>query len=89
LILLHPHYLAGGVLFRAIVPQVPDLIRDLSHLSVFIGAARLAMTFKPPNIGCLAKTFEEKSPRKRQIGMYLSCEEQRRRNTIYDYEKET
>ena len=41
LILLHPHYLAGGVLFRAIVPQVPDLIRDLSHLSVFIGAARL------------------------------------------------
>jgi len=41
LILLQPHYLAGGVLFRAIVPQVPDLIRDLSHLSVFIGAARL------------------------------------------------
>jgi predicted esterase len=41
LILLHPHYLAGAVLFRAIVPLVPDLIRDLSHLSVFIGAARL------------------------------------------------
>jgi predicted esterase len=41
LILLHPHYLAGAVLFRAIVPLVPDLIRDFSHLSVFIGAARL------------------------------------------------
>jgi len=41
LILLHPHYLAGAVLFRATVPLVPDLIRDFSHLSVFIGAARL------------------------------------------------
>ena len=41
LILLHPHYLGGAVLFRAIVPLVPDLIRDFSHLSVFIGAARL------------------------------------------------
>src|ERR1700740_3766103 len=41
LILLHPHYLAGAVLFRTMVPLVPDLIRDFSHLSVFIGAARL------------------------------------------------
>jgi len=41
LILFHPHYLAGAVLFRAMVPLVPDLIRDFSHLSVFIGAARL------------------------------------------------
>jgi predicted esterase len=41
LILLHPHYLAGAVLFRAMVPLVPDLIRDFSHLSVFIGAALL------------------------------------------------
>ena len=41
LILLHPHYLAAAVLFRATVPLVPDLIRDFSHLSVFIGAARL------------------------------------------------
>jgi predicted esterase len=41
LILLHPHYLAGAILFRAMVPLVPDLIRDFSHLSVFIGAARL------------------------------------------------
>src|SRR6201993_212006 len=41
LILFHPHYLAGAVLFRVMVPLVPDLIRDFSHLSVFIGAARL------------------------------------------------
>lgn len=41
LILLHPHYLAGAVLFRPIVPLVPDLIGDFGHLAVFIGAARL------------------------------------------------
>lgn len=41
LILLHPHYLAASVLFRVMVPFVPDLIRDFSHLSVFIGAGRL------------------------------------------------
>jgi predicted esterase len=41
LILHHPHYLAGAVLFRAMVPLVPHLIRDFSHLSVLIGAARL------------------------------------------------
>ncbi len=35
------HHLAGAVLFRAIVPLVPDLIRDFSHLLVFIGAAHL------------------------------------------------
>jgi predicted esterase len=41
LILLHPHYMAAAVLFRAMVPFIPDLIRDFSHLSVFIGAGRL------------------------------------------------
>ena len=41
LILLHPHYLAGAVLFRVMVPLVPEIIRDFSHLSVFIGAASL------------------------------------------------
>src|SRR5215472_2880423 len=39
LILLHPHYLAGAILFRAMVPLVPEIIRDFSNLSVFIGAA--------------------------------------------------
>jgi phospholipase/carboxylesterase len=41
LILLHPHYLAGAILFRAMMPFVPDLVRDFRHLSVFIGAGRL------------------------------------------------
>jgi phospholipase/carboxylesterase len=38
LILLHPHHLAVAVLFRAMVPFEPDIIRDFNNLSVFIGA---------------------------------------------------
>jgi predicted esterase len=38
LILLHPHYLAAGVLFRAMVPFTPDIVRNFSGLSVFIAA---------------------------------------------------
>jgi len=38
LILLHPHYLAAAVLFRAMVPFAPDIIRDFTNLSIFIGA---------------------------------------------------
>jgi phospholipase/carboxylesterase len=41
LILLHPHYLAGAILFRVMVPLVPEVIRDFRQLSIFIGAARL------------------------------------------------
>ena len=41
LILLHPHYLAGAILFRAMMPFEPDLIRDFRQLAVFIGAGRL------------------------------------------------
>jgi phospholipase/carboxylesterase len=40
LILLHPQYLAAAILFRPMVPFVPDVIPDLSHLSLFIGAGR-------------------------------------------------
>ena len=39
LILLHPHYLAAAVLFRAMVPFPPDIVRDFRNLSIFIGAA--------------------------------------------------
>jgi predicted esterase len=38
LILLHPHYLAGAVLFRAMVPYTPDIIRDFRNLPVFLGS---------------------------------------------------
>lgn len=58
LILLHPHYLAGAVLFRAMVPLVPDLIRDFSHLSIFIGAARLDPLIPSGQAEELAALFE-------------------------------
>jgi predicted esterase len=58
LILLHPHYLAGAVLFRATVPLVPDLIRDFSHLSVFIGAARLGLHIPSRQPADLASLFK-------------------------------
>lgn len=38
LMLLHPHYLAAGVLFRPQVPFTPNLIRNFGALSVFIAA---------------------------------------------------
>jgi predicted esterase len=40
LILLHPHHLAAAVLFRAMVPFEPDIVRDFSRLSILIGAGR-------------------------------------------------
>jgi predicted esterase len=39
LILLHPHYLAAAVLFRAMVPFRLDIVRNFGNLSIFIGAA--------------------------------------------------
>jgi predicted esterase len=36
LIFLHPHYLAAGMLFRAQLPFMPDLVRNFSELSVFL-----------------------------------------------------
>jgi len=36
LIFLHPHYLVAGVLFRAMVPFTPDIVRNFSGLSVFL-----------------------------------------------------
>ena len=58
LILLHPHYLAAAVLFRAVMPLVPNLIRDFSHLSVFIGAARVDSRIPPGPPEELAAIFE-------------------------------
>jgi predicted esterase len=58
LILLHPHYLTAAVLFRAMVPFVPDLIRDFSHLSVFIGAGRLDPIVPSGQVEELGDIFE-------------------------------
>jgi predicted esterase len=58
LILLHPHYMAAAVLFRAMVPFVPDQIRDFSQLSVFIGAGRLDPIVPSGQIEELAALFQ-------------------------------
>ena len=58
LILLHPHYLEAAVLFRAMVPFSPDLIRDFSHLSVFIGAGRLDPIVPSAQVEELGAIFE-------------------------------
>jgi predicted esterase len=57
LILLHPHYLAGAVLFRVTVPLVPDIIRDFSNLFIFIGAARQDSLIPAGQAGELATIF--------------------------------
>jgi phospholipase/carboxylesterase/glyoxalase family protein len=38
LILLHPHYLAAAVLFRAMIPFTPDLVPNFTELYVLIAA---------------------------------------------------
>jgi phospholipase/carboxylesterase len=47
LILLHPISLQAQFSSPVMVPLLPDLIRDFSHLSVFIGAAHLDRSFHP------------------------------------------
>jgi len=58
LILLHPHYLAGAVLFRVTVPLVPEIIRDFSNLFIFIGAASLDPLIPAGQAGELAAIFK-------------------------------
>jgi phospholipase/carboxylesterase/glyoxalase family protein len=58
LILLHPHYLAGAVLFRVMVPLLPDLIRDFSNLFIFIGAATVDPLIPTGQAGELAAIFQ-------------------------------
>jgi predicted esterase len=58
LILLHPHYLAGAVLFRVAVPLVPEIIRDFSNLFIFIGAATVDPLIPTGQAGELAAIFK-------------------------------
>jgi len=58
LILLHPHHLAVAVLFRAMVPFAPDIIRDFSNLSIFIGAGEQDPTVPRSQPQELAAIFE-------------------------------
>lgn len=58
LILMHPHLLAGAVLFRAMVPFTPDIIRDFSHLFIYIGAGEQDPIVPPDQPEELAAMFE-------------------------------
>ena len=58
LILVHPHYMAAAVLFRAMMPFVPDLIRDFSHLSLFISAGSLDRIIPSGQVEELGAIFE-------------------------------
>jgi len=58
LILLHPRYLAAAVLFRAMVPFVPERIGDFSQVSVFIGAGRLDPIVPSGQVEELGDIFE-------------------------------
>jgi predicted esterase len=59
LILLHPHYLAAAVLFRAMVAFTPDIIRNFSHLSVFLRAGDRDPIIPPSQPEELAAIFED------------------------------
>jgi phospholipase/carboxylesterase/glyoxalase family protein len=58
LILLHPHYLAAAVLFRAMVPFTPDIERTFSALSVFLAAGMRDPIVPPGQIEQLAAILE-------------------------------
>lgn len=58
LILLHPHYLAAAVFFRAMMPFTPELIRNFSHLSVFLSAGRLDPIVSSSQVEELAALLE-------------------------------
>jgi phospholipase/carboxylesterase len=60
LIQLHPHYLAGAVLFPGLMPLLPDLIRNFSHVSVFIGAAHLNPIIPSGQAGTVSYLSERK-----------------------------
>ena len=53
-LLLRPGLLAGAVLFRAMVPLVPEQLPDLQHLPVFLAAGRNDPIIPPQNTEQLA-----------------------------------
>lgn len=58
LILLHPHHLAAAVLFRAMVPFKPDLVRDFTQIAVFLSAGERDSIVPRNNTLELAEIFE-------------------------------
>jgi predicted esterase len=58
LILRHPHHLSAAVLFRAMVPFRPDILRDLSSVSIFLSAGQRDSIVPAANTRELADIFE-------------------------------
>lgn len=50
LLLLHPHSLAGAVLFRAMVPFTPDVPPDLRRARVLLGSGKRDPIVPPENV---------------------------------------
>jgi predicted esterase len=58
LILLHPHYLGAAVLFRAMVPFKPDIVRNFGEMSVFIAGGMQDPIVPPGQTEELANILE-------------------------------
>ena len=56
--LRHPGQLAGGVLFRAMVPFQPDPIPDLHGTSIFLASGRRDNVAPADNVNTLAQIFK-------------------------------
>lgn len=81
LLLLHPGLLRAAVLFRAMVPLVPEVTPDLSATPVFIAAGRQDQMIAPDNTDRLASMLREAGAdvdlRWRDTGHALTYEEVR------------
>jgi phospholipase/carboxylesterase len=59
LLLTRPGLLSGAVLFRAMVPYVPEHTPDLGRVPIFIGAGRQDPIVPAENVERLARIFRE------------------------------
>jgi len=57
LVLLRPETLHAAVLFRAMVPLVPEKLPDLSSARLWIGAEIRIQSFQFPRLGALSNSF--------------------------------
>lgn len=59
MLLLRPHVLAGAVLFRPMLPIVPDLLPDLSNKPIFISAGTMDSLVQTDETERLVKLLRE------------------------------
>jgi predicted esterase len=69
LMLLHPGVLTGAVLFRAVVPLVPDALVELKQTEVLLAAGRRDPIASPDQTARLRQMLERAGRRCRFIGM--------------------